>query len=208
MRDMETKLGAGQVRARRSRGTIVKHLERPAMKRRRLLGGFAAASIALASGRSWVQAASASSSCVLTPAQTEGPFFVDERLQRVDLRVDPRACIPIRATRRGRSSCGGFQRTDGTGMVHFETIYPGAYPGRAVHVHFKVRRQDGRELTSQLYFDDALTDRVQAHVPYTNARRTRNGDDYIYRRGGRDLTLDVVARGDGFAANYDTGVRI
>lgn len=27
--------------------------------------------------------------CVLTPAQTEGPFFVDERLDRSDIRSDP-----------------------------------------------------------------------------------------------------------------------
>src|SRR5205823_8150363 len=31
----------------------------------------------------------ASISCVATPAQTEGPFFVDERLNRADIRSDP-----------------------------------------------------------------------------------------------------------------------
>jgi protocatechuate 3,4-dioxygenase beta subunit len=31
----------------------------------------------------------ASSSCVVRPAQTEGPYFVDERLNRADLRSDP-----------------------------------------------------------------------------------------------------------------------
>src|SRR5205085_2224702 len=28
-------------------------------------------------------------SCVATPAQTEGPYFVDERLNRADIRSDP-----------------------------------------------------------------------------------------------------------------------
>jgi hypothetical protein len=31
----------------------------------------------------------ASLSCVATPEQTEGPYFVDERLHRSDIRVDP-----------------------------------------------------------------------------------------------------------------------
>src|SRR6478672_8892680 len=30
-----------------------------------------------------------STGCVLTPAQTEGPYFVDERLNRGDIRADP-----------------------------------------------------------------------------------------------------------------------
>jgi protocatechuate 3,4-dioxygenase beta subunit len=224
--------------------------ERPMTKRRRLLGGFAAGTIAVAGGRSFAQAVPAPPSCALTPPQTEGPFFVDERLQRVDLRVDPGdgsvrpgvplalvlrvsalangRCEPLRdaivdvwhCDARGfysdtRETPGtrflrGFQRTDDDGNVHFETIYPGAYPGRAVHIHFKVRTHDARELTSQLYFDDALSDRVLVHAPYAAAsrRRTRNGEDSIYRRGGRALTLDVVPRGDGFAATYDVGVRV
>src|SRR5438477_8498379 len=32
---------------------------------------------------------SGSLACVLTPAQTEGPYFVDERLNRADIRSDP-----------------------------------------------------------------------------------------------------------------------
>lgn len=38
---------------------------------------------AVASVRGWMPA------CVVTPAQTEGPYFVDERLNRVDIRSDP-----------------------------------------------------------------------------------------------------------------------
>src|SRR5205814_677685 len=32
---------------------------------------------------------SANSACVVTPALTEGPYFVDERLNRSDIRIDP-----------------------------------------------------------------------------------------------------------------------
>jgi protocatechuate 3,4-dioxygenase beta subunit len=36
-----------------------------------------------ATSTSWMPA------CVVTPAQTEGPYFVDEKLHRVDIRTDP-----------------------------------------------------------------------------------------------------------------------
>ena len=38
----------------------------------------------------------AAAACVATPAQTEGPFFVDTRLERVDVRSDPGGA-PVRA---------------------------------------------------------------------------------------------------------------
>src|SRR4029079_5865405 len=31
-----------------------------------------------------------------------------------------------------------IQRTDTSGIARFDTVYPGWYPGRAVHVHVKV----------------------------------------------------------------------
>jgi len=49
---------------------------------------------------------------------------------------------------------------------------------------------------------------VHAAAPYTGAaRRTRNEQDGLYRRGGRDLTLDVTAVDGGYRAAYDLGVR-
>ena len=49
------------------------------------------------------QGGSASTACVLTPALTEGPFFVDEKLNRADIRSDPvsgavSAGVPLRLT--------------------------------------------------------------------------------------------------------------
>jgi len=188
--------------------------------------------------------------CVLTPAQTEGPYFVDERLERTDLRSDPAdrtvqpgalltlalrvfavdgaACAPLagaivdiwhcnaagiysdvddmRLATRGAKFLRGYQVTSTDGRVRFTTIYPGAYPGRAVHIHFKVRTRTS-QFTSQLYFDDALTDRVHVNPPYTGGKRTRNAQDGLYRAGGRMLELDVVRATQGYAAAYDVGVR-
>jgi protocatechuate 3,4-dioxygenase beta subunit len=55
--------------------------------RRRALRAIALSGVALASGRPFAQGARPA--CALTPAQTEGPYFVDERLDRADLRTDP-----------------------------------------------------------------------------------------------------------------------
>jgi protocatechuate 3,4-dioxygenase beta subunit len=108
----------------------------------------------------------------------------------------------------------GYQRTDAAGSAQFVTIYPGWYGGRAVHVHFKIRTQAGsgrgQEFTSQLYFDDALSDRVFALAPYATHGRPsmRNADDFIFRDGGRALLLDTVQEGEAYAAAFDIGLML
>ena len=45
-------------------------------------------------------------------------------------------------------------------------------------------------------------------APYAGpARRTRNPQDGLYRRGGRELTLDVTPAGGGYRAAHDVGIR-
>ena len=102
----------------------------------------------------------------------------------------------------GQTYLRGYQTTDDRGEARFVTIYPGWYPGRPVHIHFKVRAK-AHEFTSQLYFDDAMTDLVHAAAPYTTrARRTRNDHDGIFRRGGEQLQLDVTKTGDMLTASF------
>lgn len=110
---------------------------------------------------------------------------------------------------RGRRFLRGWQRTGADGTARFTTIYPGWYPGRAVHIHFKVRARgaSGRplEFTSQLYFDDALNDRVHARPPYARSGpgRLKNDDDGIFRRGGDRLLLAPVETAEGYAARFE-----
>jgi protocatechuate 3,4-dioxygenase beta subunit len=112
----------------------------------------------------------------------------------------------------GQQFLRGYQRTDRDGRAGFVTIYPGWYRGRAVHLHFKVRADanGGRayDFTSQLYFDDALNDRVLSAAPYevTAARRVRNQDDFLFRRGGSQLLLQPKDTGDGLAARFNLGL--
>ncbi len=195
--------------------------------------------------------------CIVKPEQTEGPYFMEAKLNRSDIRTDPLdgqrregvplaltmrvatvaagSCVPIvgamvdlwqcdaagaysdvrdaRFNTVGKRFLRGYQLTDGDGRARFTTIYPGWYPGRAVHVHFKVRvKGDAKnhEFVSQLYFDDALTERVHSQPPYSShpGRRARNAEDGLYRNGGRELTLAVTESKDGYAASFDVGMKL
>ena len=70
----------------------------------------------------------------------------------------------------GKKFLRGYQVTDTNGTVELVTIYPGWYQGRTVHIHFKIRTDSasGRdyEFTSQLYFNDSLTEQIHAQPPY------------------------------------------
>ena len=103
----------------------------------------------------------------------------------------------------------GYQVTDANGRAVFTTIYPGWYPGRTVHIHFKIRANaaanQAYEFTSQLFFDEALTDHVHAMAPYAarGYRNTLNSDDNIYN----DLLLLNVSPGtDGYTTTFNIGL--
>jgi len=207
---------------------------------------------ALAAGRGAAQRAG-TPTCVARPALTEGPFFVDEKLNRSDIRSDPadgrvRPGVPLqlalRVSRLTRGVCAplpgatvdlwhcdavgvysdvqdpggatlgkkflrGYQITDADGLARFITIYPGAYRGRAVHIHFKIRSAaaGGRvhDFTSQLFFDDALSDLIYAQPPYAGRgeQRLRNARDGIFRNAGAQLTLVVTPAAPGYAGAFE-----
>jgi protocatechuate 3,4-dioxygenase beta subunit len=225
------------------------------LSRRQALGLLGAAGYSVLAGAAPARAQGTppgAAGCVVRPGQTEGPYFVEEALNRSDLRTDPSdgtvkpgtpleltllisrlargGCTPLPGVRvdlwhsdhlgvysdvtdSGGSTVGkkflrGYQLTDGDGRVRFTTIYPGAYGGRTVHIHFKLRSPQGQRpgfaFTSQLYFDDALTDQVLAAPPYSarGRRGTRNADDGLFRRGGQQLMLALAPRGTGYAGTF------
>ncbi len=100
----------------------------------------------------------------------------------------------------------GSQTTDAKGNATFTTIYPGWYPGRAVHIHFKVRPDETSESTSQLFFDDALSTQVFSQAPYAGRGTqpdTSNTADNIYQD---ELLLTVTKSGEGYAATFPIGI--
>jgi protocatechuate 3,4-dioxygenase beta subunit len=196
--------------------------------------------------------------CVVRPAQTEGPYFLDGQLARSDIRSDPTdgkvaageeldllfrvsslsgaACARLagvvvdlwqcdaagvysgvkdindRFDTTGKKFLRGHQVTDAKGEARFTTIYPGWYPGRTVHIHFKLRTRPGEargeEFTSQLYFDDAFSDQLFTKAPYgpRSGRRSRNNDDRIYRNGGSSLTLAVTREAENLTATFEVAL--
>jgi protocatechuate 3,4-dioxygenase beta subunit len=208
--------------------------------------------------RSLAQAASnrPQSLCLVRPEQTEGPYFVDERLHRSDIRSDPTSgtitpgtplaltfqisrvrageCHPLQGAQIdiwhcdaagiysdvedpgfntiGKKFLRGYQLTDAQGAAQFLTIYPGWYPIRTVHIHFKIRTaplaRGSFEFTSQLYFPDDLTDIVHTALPYSSKgrRRVRNQHDFIFRDGGDQLILKPSATNGGYAMTFPIGL--
>ena len=195
--------------------------------------------------------------CVVKPAETEGPYFVDERLNRSDITTDPsggpaRTGVPLtlvfNVARVNGTSCSslggaqvdvwhcdalgvysdvsaentvgkkylrGYQVTDAEGAVRFQTIYPGWYSGRAVHIHFKIRTFSGSqktyEFTSQVFLDDSVTDEVYKQAPYNSrgSRNTRNATDMVYTSNGNSgskLLVDLARTTTGYQATFSLGL--
>ena len=99
----------------------------------------------------------------------------------------------------------GAQSVDPDGIVRFTTIYPGWYVGRTTHIHCKVHLDRKTVLTTQLYFDDNLTDEIYLLSPYVEhvTRDTRNDTDPLYD----DVGLMTTQRSaDGCLAAVNLGV--
>jgi protocatechuate 3,4-dioxygenase beta subunit len=223
-----------------------------------LLGSTGALVVLGCSPSSATSRAARSSPCVVRPAMTEGPYYVDEKLDRSDIRSDPtdgtvktgalliltlnvyglskKGCEPLENAivdlwhcdaagvysdavdpkyfnTKGKKFLRGFQRTDRNGTVKFTTIYPGWYPQRTPHIHYKIRSaaSSGRahEFTSQLYFDEGMSDRVYAQSPYDRRgkRTVSNLSDGIYNQsGGRQSMLTVAPAKEGYTASFDVAL--
>lgn len=130
----------------------------------------------------------------------------------------------------------GIQLTDADGAVKFQTVYPGWYTSRTVHIHLKVHVEGaagdvasdpeaaatptGGETyqgghvshTGQLFFDDALSDEVFATEAY--ARTSQDGhivneQDNIFGDHGDEPGFLVEITGtatDGLAGTITLGV--
>ena len=91
----------------------------------------------------------------------------------------------------GSSFCRGIQSADVEGIVEFQTIYPGWYEGRAVHIHLTVHIGDEEVLTTQVYFDEGYTSNVYAAAPYDEFGEpdTSHADDGLAGDPGAAQTL-------------------
>ena len=165
-------------------------------------------------GAAEAASASASEACILTPQAEAGPYYIDPKLVRTDIR-DGKAGVPLalrlRVIEAGPCSAlsgarvdiwhcdakgiysafpgqgdrhaidtssatflRGTQTTDKSGWAEFTTIYPGWYPGRATHIHFKIFTDEKTVLVGQTFFPEALNEFIYTNVPdYAGRKRER-----------------------------------
>ncbi len=187
-------------------------------------------------------------SCVFTPTQVAGPYFLDTGLLRSDITEDRRGyplqvhlqlvdvdqgCAPIRdaaievwhsdadgaysgfdiadgstADAEGTTFLRGHQMTDGSGRADFSTIYPGWYPIRTIHVHVMVLIDGIEQVTTQLYFDQDVNDRIMSQAPYDTRgpQPVRNADDGLVGDRLGELSFDLTESRDGLDASYLLGI--
>lgn len=95
----------------------------------------------------------------------------------------------------GQSFLRGTQLADQRGVVRFQSIYPGWYPGRTTHIHFKVFMDSKNVLTGQIFFPDALSEYIYQNVPPYSSRKwfrdTLNSDDSIATEATRASYANV-----------------
>ena len=141
---------------------------------------------------------------VLTPRQTEGPFFKPDSPLRTSLieggspaqrlllagTVLTPDCKPVpnalldfwHSDEEGAYDNRGFryrghQHADAQGRYRLETIVPAQYPGRTRHIHVKVQPPGGRVLTTQVYFPgDPANRRDGLYLPELEMRSARAGE--------------------------------
>jgi protocatechuate 3,4-dioxygenase beta subunit len=87
--------------------------------------------------------------------------------------------------------------TNSEGIVELVTIYPGWYRGRTSTFTPRVYLDSTTVLTTQLYFDEAVTEAVYAGEPYSQdtGRNTFNENDRIF---DESLLLTLSRDGDGY----------
>ena len=116
----------------------------------------------------------------------------------------------------------GYQITDENGTAKFETIYPGWYENRAIHIHLKITDFEGPEKifewTSQLYLPDSTNEQVHLQPPYSNHGPVpmTNEQDFIYtgpstdglikNNTGNHLMLNVSTSDGGYSGMFNVGL--
>ncbi|KAI0593158.1 aromatic compound dioxygenase [Biscogniauxia sp. FL1348] len=105
----------------------------------------------------------------------------------------------------GKTYLRGLQRTDGMGVVSFDTVFPGHYYERAPHVHVAVHVGGAREdpdgavrdnavsLSAQVFFDQDLILEVEREDPYR-----ANGQQLTYNADDGFLQQEAAAKFDPF----------
>jgi protocatechuate 3,4-dioxygenase beta subunit len=118
----------------------------------------------------------------------------------------------------GQNWLRGYQITDATGKVLFNTIIPGWYQGRTTHIHLRFRStydetDTSGSNTAQLFFDQTLIDTISNSVsPYSTERinPTTNASDHVYTPEEQGTTLLTLtgSTANGYSATFNASLPI
>jgi protocatechuate 3,4-dioxygenase beta subunit len=196
--------------------------------------------------------AASEDACILTPQAEEGPYYIDPKLVRADIRdgkvgvpltlrlrvIEAGPCSALSGARIDIWHCDargiysafpgqgdshkvdtssatflrGTQMTDKSGWAEFTTIYPGWYPGRATHIHFKIFTDEKTVLVGQTFFPEALNEFIYTNVPdYTGRPRERhvmnvNDNVVVSADPGRQAFCAVKEERERYVASLTLGV--
>lgn len=110
----------------------------------------------------------------------------------------------------GHDFMRGIQLTNSSGTANFITSYPGWYPGRATHIHFKVRLNSTTYVTSQYCFLDSVNNTIYSTPLYSGRgpNPTTNAADNIFMSADPPfLRMTVVPNGNGgYDGTYTIGI--
>ena len=122
----------------------------------------------------------------------------------------------------GKTFLRGYQTTNDDGTAIFDTVYPGWYEGRAIHIHIKVTAFDGAkeklDWTSQFYLNNSANERVHTQPPYSNhgpvpITNEQDGiftgpstDGLVQIDAGKHLMLDLTKQGEGYTGTFNVVV--
>ncbi|HRH60041.1 MAG TPA: hypothetical protein PL045_05690, partial [Chitinophagaceae bacterium] len=98
----------------------------------------------------------------------------------------------------GKTFLRGIQNTDANGIVNFQTVYPGWYPGRVTHIHLEVFVNDISRKTTQIAFPDPVNRKVYTSSPlYTphgvNTTVKKNIDDSVFKNSLADELATIIS---------------
>jgi protocatechuate 3,4-dioxygenase beta subunit len=152
----------------------------------------------------------------LTPAQTEGPYYLAGAPMKASLveagmagtrvlltgRVITSQCAPVagaivdvwQADDAGAYDLKGYRlrgkvTADAQGTYAIETILPGLYPGRTRHIHVKISIPGGATVTTQVYFPNENANKTDGIFDAAMLAKMSDGAG-----GAKVATIDFVLK--------------
>jgi protocatechuate 3,4-dioxygenase beta subunit len=113
----------------------------------------------------------------------------------------------------GQTFLRGIQMTEANGQCSFTSVYPGWYPGRVTHVHFKVRLTSTTYVTSQFAFPDSTNTAVYTTPLYVakGQNSLTNASDSIFGTANPENQVMAVtpnATTGGYDGTFTIGINL